>query len=72
MVPLGFNLKDMVQEALQDIGLNLPTDSVVSFDVPATLAIKAEINAGVEDSSRRSREIQAQSEVAAAKLFLTL
>lgn len=71
MVQLGFTMRNMVDEAAQALRARKETSSSWKYDREETKKIRAEINAGLEDVSRLSREIQAQSEVAASTLFLT-
>lgn len=68
MVELGSKMRNMVQEAL---ATRKETSASWKYDQEETRQIRAEINEGLQDVSRLSREIQAQSEVAASKLFLT-
>ena len=68
MVKLEFKMRNMVDEALQT---RKETGASWKYNKEETKKIRAEINEGLEDVSRLSREIQAQSEVAASTFYLT-
>jgi hypothetical protein len=65
-------MRNLAQEAIDTMRQRRPPEARWTLDRDTALRVQAEINAGLEESVRRSREIQAQSEIEAAKLFLTV
>jgi hypothetical protein len=64
-------MKDLMQEALEALQRQNAPEPSMTYQPGAFSVIEAEINASLRDSIQTSREIQARSEVSAAKLFLT-
>ena len=65
-------MRNLAQEAIDAMRQQRPPEAAWTYDREAVARIRESINQGLEESARRSREIQAQSEIAAAKLFLTI
>ena len=64
-------MKNLMQEALDELQRRNAPDPAQTYDAATVRRIESDINAQLRESFQNSREIQARSEVSAAKLFLT-